>query len=385
MWERPAAAVKVDPHYSWLQTTSNRQPAINMPLASQLAINPPLAAQRTKHMDFDKILLDHGSGGKISHSLTTDLLLPVFDNPILAELNDGAIFELNGMRMAFSTDSYTVDPLFFPGGSIGDLAINGTVNDIAMCGAAPMYLSVGLILEEGFSRADLEKIIHDMGSAAGKAGITVVTGDTKVVPRGAVDRVFINTSGIGLIPPDVNVASPNARVGDRIILSGTIADHGITILTRREGLSFESDLSSDSAPLNHMVKQMFAASTNIHVLRDPTRGGVGTALNEIAEKSTVGIKIYENELPLKKEVVAACELLGFDPLYLANEGKLMAFVSREDTDRVLGAIRANPFGKDAAVIGEVTGDHIGKVIMETRIGGERIVDMLAGEQLPRIC
>ena len=336
-------------------------------------------------MDFDKILLDHGSGGKISHSLTTDLLLPVFDNPILAELNDGAIFELNGMRMAFSTDSYTVDPLFFPGGSIGDLAINGTVNDIAMCGAAPVYLSVGLILEEGFSRADLEKIIHDMGSAAREAGITVVTGDTKVVPKGAVDRVFINTSGIGMIPPDVNVASPNARAGDRIILSGTIADHGITILTRREGLSFESNLSSDSAPLNHMVKQMFAASHNIQVLRDPTRGGVGTALNEIAEKSTVGIKIYENRLPLKKEVVAACELLGFDPIYLANEGKLMAFVSREDTDAVLEAIRANPFGKDAAVIGEVTEDHIGKVIMETRIGGERIVDMLAGEQLPRIC
>ena len=336
-------------------------------------------------MKYDKILLDHGSGGKISHRLTTEMLLPVFDNPILAELNDGAIFELNGNRMAFSTDSYTVDPIFFPGGNIGDLAINGTVNDIAMCGATPLYLSVGLIIEEGFARADLEKIINDMGTAAKKADVTVVTGDTKVVPKGAADRIFINTSGIGLIPPSVNVASLNAKVGDRIILSGTIADHGIAILTSREGLSFKSNLTSDTAPLNHMVKQMFAASNNIHALRDPTRGGVGTALNEIAEKSQVGIKIYENKIPLKKEVVAACELLGFDPLYLANEGKLLSFVAPEDAAAVLAAIRTNPYGKDAAVIGEVIADHSGKVFMETRIGGGRLLDMLAGEQLPRIC
>ena len=336
-------------------------------------------------MQSDKILLDHGSGGKISHRLTTEMLLPVFNNPILAELNDGAIFELNGMRMAFSTDSYTVDPIFFPGGNIGDLAINGTVNDIAMCGATPLYLSVGLIIEEGFARTDLERIINDMGTAAKMADVTVVTGDTKVVPKGAVDRIFINTSGIGLIPHSVNVASPNAKAGDRIILSGTIADHGITILTRREGLSFESGLTSDTAPLNHMVKQIFAASHHIHVLRDPTRGGVGTALNEIAEKSQAGIKIYEDKIPLKKEVIAACELLGFDPLYLANEGKLLAFVAQEDADAVLAAIRANPYGQDAALIGEVIADHPGKVHMETRIGGRRIVDMLAGEQLPRIC
>ena len=336
-------------------------------------------------MKSDKILLDHGSGGKISHRLTTEMLLPVFDNPILAELNDGAIFELNGNRMAFSTDSYTVDPIFFPGGNIGDLAINGTVNDIAMCGATPLYLSVGLIIEEGFARADLEKIINDMGTAAKKADVTVVTGDTKVVPKGAADRIFINTSGIGLIPPSVNVASLNAKVGDRIILSGTIADHGIAILTSREGLSFKSNLTSDTAPLNHMVKQMFAASNNIHVLRDPTRGGVGTALNEIAEKSQVGIKIYETKIPLKKEVVAACELLGFDPLYLANEGKLLSFVAPEDAAAVLAAIRMNPYGKDAAVIGEVIADHSGKVFMETGIGGGRLLDMLAGEQLPRIC
>ena len=336
-------------------------------------------------MKSDKILLDHGSGGKISHRLTTDMLLPVFDNPILAELNDGAIFEINGMRLAFSTDSYTVDPIFFPGGNIGDLAINGTVNDIAMCGAEPLYLSAGLIIEEGFPVADLEVIIGEMGKAAQNANITIVTGDTKVVPRGAVDKIFINTSGLGLIPPQVHIASHHAKPGDRVILSGTIADHGITILTRREGLAFESGITSDTAPLNAMVNQMLSVSRNIHVLRDPTRGGVGTALNEIAEKSQVGIKISEVQIPVKKEVAAACELLGFDPLYLANEGKLLAFVAARDTEAVLAAIRSNPFGKDAAVIGEVVGNHTAQVILETRIGGSRIVDMLAGEQLPRIC
>ncbi len=336
-------------------------------------------------MRSDKILLDHGSGGKISHDLTTGMLLPVFDNPILAQLNDGAIFELEGIRLAFSTDSYTVDPIFFPGGNIGDLAINGTVNDVAMCGGDPKYLSVGLIIEEGFSMTDLEKILREMGRAAEAAGVAVVTGDTKVVPKGAVDKIFINTSGIGLIPPNVDIASHHAKPGDQIILSGTIADHGITILTRREGLSFESGITSDTAPLNHMVKQMLAAGQGIRVLRDPTRGGVGTALNEIADKSKMGIKIYEEKIPLKKEVAAACELLGFDPLYLANEGKLLAFVSAKDAAAVLAAIQANPYGKDAVVIGEVVEDHIGKVILETRIGGLRIVDMLAGEQLPRIC
>ena len=336
-------------------------------------------------MKNDKILLDHGSGGKISHLLTTDMLLPVFDNPILAQLNDGAIFELEGKRMAFSTDSYTVDPIFFPGGNIGDLAINGTVNDVAMCGGQPVYLSVGLIIEEGFPVKDLETIVSEMGRAAETAGVTVVTGDTKVVPKGAVDKIFINTSGLGLIPRDVDIASHKARPGDQIILSGTIADHGIAILTQREGLSFATSITSDTAPLNHMVKQMFAVSKAIHVLRDPTRGGVGTALNEIAEKSKMGIRIYEEQIPLKNEVAAACELLGFDPLYLANEGKLLAFVAGHDTEAVLAAIRENPFGQDATVIGEVVEDHAGRVIMQTRIGGSRIVDMLAGEQLPRIC
>jgi hydrogenase expression/formation protein HypE len=336
-------------------------------------------------MKNDKILLDHGSGGKISHLLTTEMLLPVFDNPILSQLNDGAILELEGLRVAFSTDSYTVDPIFFPGGNIGDLAINGTVNDVAMCGGNPAYLSVGLIIEEGFPVKDLETIITEMGKAAEMAGVIVVTGDTKVVPKGAVDKIFINTSGLGLIPQDVNIASHNARPGDQIILSGTIADHGITILTQREGLTFETSITSDTAALNHMVNQMFAVSKQIHVLRDPTRGGAGTALNEIAEKSKMGIRIFEEQIPLKNEVAATCELLGFDPLYLANEGKLLAFVSAPDADALLAAIRQNPFGKDATIIGQVVDDHQGQVIMETRIGGSRIVDMLAGEQLPRIC
>lgn len=336
-------------------------------------------------MTTDKILLDHGSGGKISHSLTKEMMLPIFDNPILAALNDGAIFSLEGKRMAFSTDSYTVDPIFFPGGNIGDLAINGTVNDIAMCGAIPMYLSVGLIIEEGFPISHLETIISDMGKAAHKAGVTVITGDTKVVPKGAVDKIFINTSGIGLIPEDIHVASHRATPGDKIILSGTIADHGIAIMTQREGLSFDAPLFSDTAPLNQMVKQMFSASNAIHVLRDPTRGGVGTALNEIAEKSEAGIKIHEKNIPLNHAVAGACELLGFDPLYLANEGKLLAFVAAEDSEAVLAAMRADPYGKEAEIIGEVVDEHPGKVFMQTRIGGTRIVDMLAGEQLPRIC
>jgi hydrogenase expression/formation protein HypE len=338
-------------------------------------------------MKNDKILLDHGSGGKISHSLTKNTMLPVFDNAILAALNDGAILELKAVRLAFSTDSYTVDPIFFPGGNIGELAINGTVNDLAMCGATPLYLSAALIIEEGLSLSVLETIIKQMGKAAKAAGVTVVTGDTKVVPRGAADQIFINTSGIGLIPDHIQVASNNARIGDKIILSGTIADHAIAVLTQREGLTFETSLQSDSAPLNHMVAKMFAAAVarDVHVLRDPTRGGVGTALNEIAEKSELGIEIIEEKIPLNTQVAAACELLGFDPLYLANEGKLLAFVSPQSADAVLKAIQSDPYGRDAAVIGEVVDGHAGRVFLQTRIGGRRIVDMLAGEQLPRIC
>jgi len=336
-------------------------------------------------MNPDKIILDHGSGGKISHHLTTDFILPVFNNPILADLDDGAIFTVGENRFAFSTDTYTVDPIFFPGGNIGDLAVNGTVNDVTMCGATPLYLSVGLILEEGFPIHDLEMIIKQMGKAAEKAGVHVVTGDTKVVPKGAADKIFINTSGIGIIPEGIDVSCKGACVGDNIILSGSIADHGVTILTQREGLTFESTVQSDSAPLNHMVKKMFSAGQAIHTLRDPTRGGAGTALNEIAESSNVGIRIEEAKIPVKPEVAGICELLGFDPLYLANEGKLIAFVGPEDNEAVLSSMQRDEFGKDACLIGEVVAEYPGQVFMKTRIGGMRIVDMLAGEQLPRIC
>lgn len=333
----------------------------------------------------DKILLDHGSGGKASHQLISETLLPVFDNPILKSLNDGAVLDLEGKRLAFSTDSYVVDPIFFPGGCIGDLAINGTVNDIAMCGAIPIYLSVGLIIEEGFPFEDLKSILLEMKKAAQKADIQIVTGDTKVVSRGAADKIFINTSGIGIIDDGIHISGQNAKPGDKVIISGSIAEHGMTILSHREGLSFESTLVSDSAPLNHMVKKMLSVSKRIHVLRDPTRGGVGTSLNEIAIQSKVGIRIYEHRVPIKPEVAAICELLGFDPLYVANEGKLIAVVPADDAEKVLLAIRENEFGQDACVIGEVVDEHPERVFMITRIGGSRIVDMLAGEQLPRIC
>ena len=336
-------------------------------------------------MKKDIILLDHGSGGKISHQLITEMIVPAFQNDILSQLDDGAIFELTGKRLAFSTDSYVVDPIFFTGGNIGDLAVNGTVNDLAMCGSVPLFLSAGLIIEEGFLISDLQKILDSMRTAAERAGVFIVTGDTKVVQKGAADKIFINTSGIGLIPEGVNVAGNKARPGDLIILSGTIADHGTTILVQREGLSFEANLSSDTAPLNHMVQRMFTASKDIHVLRDPTRGGLGTSLNEVAQSSQVGIKIYEAKIPVRNEVSAVCELLGFDPLYIPNEGKLIAFLPGDCVKEVLAAMKEDVFGRDACLIGEVMAEHAPRVIMETRSGGSRIVDMLTGEQLPRIC
>ena len=336
-------------------------------------------------MSAKTITLDHGSGGKISHSLITDTLLPLFNNPVLSRLDDGAVLDINGTRIAFSTDSYTVDPLFFPGGDIGELAVNGTVNDVAMCGAIPKYLSSGIIMEEGFPLADLERILESMKKAAGRAGVQIVTGDTKVVPRGGVDKLFINTSGIGIIPQGINVSGSNAAPGDKIILSGYMADHGVTILKERENMSFDSPIKSDTAPLNNMVKKIIENSNRIHVLRDPTRGGVGTTLNEIALSSQVGITIYEEKIPLRASTRGICELLGFDPLYLANEGKLLAFVPEDISEMILSIIREDEYGKDAAVIGEVTAGSPGMVFMKTAIGGERIVDMLTGEQLPRIC
>jgi len=336
-------------------------------------------------MSDERILLDHGSGGKLAHHLTTEVLLPLFANPMLEELHDGALLEVNGQRLAFSTDSFTVDPLFFPGGDIGELAVYGTVNDVAMCGAQPLFLSTALIIEEGFPMGDLRRILESMQRAARRAGVQVVTGDTKVVPRGAADRIFINTSGIGLVPPGVAVGSRRARPGDRILLSGTMADHGMTILTRRQGLTFDSDLASDTAPLNHLVARILQRCQGVHVLRDPTRGGVGTALNEIAASSGVGMRIREACLPVRDPVAGVCELLGFDPLYVANEGKMIVVVAPEDAEAVLEEMRRDPLGREACEIGDVVAEAAGRVVMETRIGGQRIVDMLAGEQLPRIC
>jgi hydrogenase expression/formation protein HypE len=332
-----------------------------------------------------KILLDHGSGGKIAHQLTNDLLMPLFGNPILAPLNDGAMFELAGARLAFSTDTFVVDPIFFPGGDIGDLAVNGTVNDVAMCGAEPRYLSMGLILEEGFPMADLTRILGSVRRALDLAGVQLVTGDTKVVPKGAADKIFINTSGIGVIPPDVTIDGRRAQPGDRIILSGPMAEHGIAVLTQREGLRFDSNVQSDTAPLNGLVRRMLACTKQLHVLRDPTRGGVGTTLNEIARQSKVGMVIEEVLLPVGKEVSGICELLGFDPLYLANEGKLLCVLPAQLAEAVVAVMRGEECGRGACIIGEVVADHPGRVVMQTRIGGQRIVDMLAGEQLPRIC
>jgi hydrogenase expression/formation protein HypE len=338
-----------------------------------------------RYMTSTRILLDHGSGGKLSHQLITETLLPAFDNPILSRLDDGAVLPVEGDRIAFSTDTFVVDPIFFPGGDIGDLAINGTVNDLAMCGAEPRFLSVALVIEEGFELADLERILMSMRRAADRAGVRIVTGDTKVVPRGAADGIFINTSGVGTIPAGVAVSGDAARPGDRVLVSGTLADHGMAVLSQREGMAFESDLRSDTAPLNRMVRDLLSACPSVRVLRDPTRGGLGTTLNEIAVQSGVGIRILETEIPVAPPVAGLCELLGFDPLYVANEGKLIAVVPADAAETALTTVRADERGRDARLIGRVVADHPGRVVMETAIGGTRIVDMLAGEQLPRIC
>ena len=295
------------------------------------------------------------------------------------------IFNMENARIAFSTDSYVVDPAFFPGGDIGKIAVCGTVNDLAMMGARPMYLSSGIIIEEGFAVKDLERILKSMHEMAEEAGVHIVTGDTKVVPRGAVDKIFINTSGIGLVPANLEINGHQAQPGDVVIINGTIADHGITIMSTREGLEMEMDLKTDSAPLNRLIEDILAKSSQIHVLRDPTRGGVATTLNEIALQSQVAIRISEQDLPVTDNVQSACEILGLDPLYIANEGKCLVFCPESEAQKVLDAMKKNKYGKDACIIGKVADQPAGKVYMETMIGSERIIDMLAGEQLPRIC
>jgi hydrogenase expression/formation protein HypE len=336
--------------------------------------------------DYPTVLMAHGGGGSLTQMLIERMFLQAFDNPTLEMMHDGAVIDVNGARLAFSTDSFVVNPLFFPGGDIGSLAVHGTVNDLAMCGARPLGLSVGLILEEGLPMDVLWRVVQAMQGAAQKVGVSIVTGDTKVVDRGKGDGVFINTTGIGLIPAGIHVSPLRAHPGDVVLINGNIADHGIAIMSVREGLEFETAIESDSASLNDLVEDVLAAGgEHIHVLRDPTRGGVASALNEIAQKAGVGVRLVEKAIPIQEQVRGACEILGFDPLYVANEGKCIAIVAPEAADEVLAAMRAHPQGANAAIIGEVVAEHPRRVFMRSRIGGLRVVDMLSGEQLPRIC
>ena len=336
-------------------------------------------------MKTKQITLDHGSGGEASRELVETLLVSRLKNNFLDRMDDSAIINLFGHNLAMTTDSYVVDPIFFPGGDIGSLSVHGTVNDLSMQGATPLFLTLGLILEEGFPLKDLEKIIDSAARAAEEAGVKIVAGDTKVVPRGNADKIFMNTAGIGIIPKGVDVSSSNARPGDLVLINGDIGDHGMAILTCREGLSFNTQLESDSASLNSLVDMILKNGKNTHVLRDPTRGGVATALNEIAAQSGVGIQIFETELPISKPAKAASEILGLDPLYLANEGKCLIISPSEDAHSILSAIREHRLGKNARIIGKVTSDNGGKVLLKTKIGGNRIIATLTGEQLPRIC
>ncbi len=334
----------------------------------------------------DKILLDHGAGGRASHQLVTDLFLRHFGTSEADGLEDSALLDLGPGRVAFSTDTFTVTPIFFPGGDIGDLAVNGTVNDLAMRGATPLYLSVGFILEEGLAMTDLDRITASMARAAAAAGVRIVAGDTKVVQKGAADRIFINTAGIGVVPEGVDISSTQSRPGDRIIISGTMGDHGMAVMCQREELALGTKIMSDTASLATLVRDMIqAGGSAVHVLRDPTRGGVGTTLNEIAQSSKVGLMLDEEALPINESVKGACDILGLDPLYVANEGKLLALVAPEAEERIIQAMQKHDLGRRAAVIGRVSENRPGKVFIKTAIGGTRIVDMLTGEQLPRIC
>lgn len=330
------------------------------------------------------VLLAHGSGGKLTHALIDKYLVPNLQNPFLKKLDDSAVLQMAG-QLAFTTDSFVVSPLFFPGGDIGKLAVCGTVNDLSMVGAKPLYLSLALIIEEGLALDDLEKIVQSVRSAAEESAVQVVTGDTKVVNRGCADRLFINTAGLGLIAPGTNISGSNARPGDRVILSGTIGDHGIAVMAQRQGLRFKVPVESDCAPLNSLVEAMLQEAGAIRAMRDPTRGGLATTLNELAHQSGVSIRIDEGSIPLRESVASACAMLGLDPLYVANEGKLIAIVTDEKAERVLDLMKQNRYGQQAAIIGEVRAENPGRVVLRTRLGTTRIVEMLSGELLPRIC
>ncbi|MHB8989138.1 MAG: hydrogenase expression/formation protein HypE [Desulfobulbia bacterium] len=336
-------------------------------------------------MEYETIQLAHGSGGRLSAELVSRFFLPRFGNETLNRLEDQAVVDFSRGRLALTTDSFVVDPLFFPGGDIGDLAINGTVNDVCMSGATPLYLAAAFIIEEGLPMVTLHRILLSMEKAAKSAGVQIVTGDTKVVNRGCCDKLFITTTGVGRVPEGANISAANLQAGDRIILSGSIGDHGMAILTSREGLSFASRVQSDTAALNGLVARMLQASPIIHAMRDPTRGGLATTLNEFAAASGVGIVLQEAAIPVRPEVRGACEVLGIDPMYVANEGKLVAVVPGEVADTVVAAMRSHPLGREAAIIGEVVAENRGMVVMRNALGAQRIVDMPVGEQLPRIC
>jgi len=337
-------------------------------------------------MKHETVQLGHGSGGKMSHDLLEKLFLPRFDNAILNQLGDQAQLQFNGSRLAFSTDSFVVDPIFFPGGDIGDLAVNGTVNDLAVGGATPKYLSVGFIIEEGFPIEDLNRIVHSMEVAARRANVYIVTGDTKVVNKGSVDKIFINTTGIGVIPDYLELSPHKIQPGDKVIISGYIGDHGITILSSREGLALENPVKSDTTALNDLVSDLLdTAPDGIRVMRDPTRGGVATSLNEFALTAQKRIRLDSSAIPVRPAVESACEILGLDPLYVANEGKLLAIVSPESAEDLLDVIRSYPHGEHSMIIGEVVPGDDGRVTVLTGLGAETIIDMLPGEQLPRIC
>jgi hydrogenase expression/formation protein HypE len=343
---------------------------------------------RARRLDVRSGLVDlsHGAGGRATAQLIDEIFREAFDNPFLNQGNDQAAFDVPAGRMVMSTDGYVIWPLFFPGGDIGSLAVHGTINDIAMAGAHPLHLAASYIIEEGFPLADLQRIATSMGRAAREAGVAIVTGDTKVVERGKGDGVFISTTGIGIVPPGLDLSGDRAMPGDRVIVSGSIGDHGVAIMSKRSNLGFETEIRSDSAALHGLVAEMVrVARSSLRLLRDPTRGGVASTLNEIAQQSGVGFMIEERAIPVRAEVAAACELLGLDPLYVANEGKLVAVVAAEAADLLLGAMRAHPLGRDAALIGTAIADEQRFVQMTTSFGGGRIVDWLAGEQLPRIC
>lgn len=336
-------------------------------------------------MTADRVLLAHGSGGKLSHELVTRVFAPAFANPALAELHDGARLELAGGRLAFTTDSYVVKPLFFAGGDIGKLAVCGTVNDLAMCGAEPRYLSAGFIIEEGFPLADLTRIVASMRAAAAEAGVSIVTGDTKVVEKGAADGVYINTAGVGSLLPGTDITPRRVIPGQDIILSGPLGDHAVAVMAGRHGLNLPESVVSDCAPLSGLVREMLTAVPQVAVLRDPTRGGLATTLNEIAGQAAVGIIADEAAIPVRPAVQAVCDILGLDPLYLANEGKLLAFVENSYSEELLAIMRTHPYGREARVIGRVVAAPAGQVGLRTGIGGIRLLDMLTGDQLPRIC